>query len=157
MLKNPLWLKIVDGILTIGVPGIITILEIKESSSVVYKISFLSILVLLTTWLFFDKFVLKEYKAKLQSSVATLELNYSTGVGDKDKTLELWKKNKLMLIIMNSITLLLTGVIIYVIFYGLAKGILKFLGAYVIIALSYLASFITKAIYTANRKVDTNE
>ena len=154
MLKNPLWLKIVDGILTIGIPGLITILEIKESSSVIYKLSFVSILVLLASWLFLDKFILKEFKTKLQSSVTTLELNYATGVGDKDKTLELWKKNKLLLIIMNSITLLLTGVIIYVVFYGLAKGILKFLGAYVIIALSYLASFITKAIYTWFRKVN---
>lgn len=154
MLKNPLWLKIVDGILTIGIPGLITILEIKESSNVAYKLSFVSILVLLAAWLFLDKFILKELKTKLQSSVTTLELNYATGVGDKDKTLELWKKNKLLLIIMNSFTLLLTGIIIYVVFYGLAKGILKFLGAYIIIALSYLASFITKAIYTWFRKVN---
>lgn len=154
MLKNPLWLKIVDGILTIGIPGLITILEINESSSVAYKLSFVSILVLLAAWLFLDKFILKELKTKLQSSVTTLELNYATGVGDKDKTLELWKKNKLLLVIMNSITLLLTGIIIYVVFYGLAKGILKFLGAYIIIALSYLASFITKAIYTWFRKVN---
>ena len=154
MLKNPLWLKIVDGILTIGIPSLVTILEVKESSSVAYKLSFVSIMVLLVAWLFLDKFILKEFKTKLQSSVTTLELNYATGVGDKDKTLELWKKNKLLLIIMNSITLLLTGIIIYIVFYGLAKGILKFLGAYVIIALSYLASFITKAIYTWFRKVN---
>lgn len=153
MLKNPLWLKIVDGLLTLGLPALITILEIKESSSVTYKISFITILILLAAWLFLDKFVLKEFKTKLQSSVTTLELNYATGVGDKDKTLELWKKNKLLLIIMNSITLLLTGIIVYIVFYGLAKGVLKFLGAYLIIALSYLASFIIKAIYTWFRKV----
>lgn len=154
MLKNPLWLKIVDGLLTLGLPALVTILEIKESSSVTYKISFVAILILLAIWLFLDKFVLKEFKTKLQSSVTTLELNYTTGVGDKVKTLELWKKHKLLLIIMNSITLLLTGIIVYIVFYGLAKGILKFLGAYIIIALSYLASFVIKGIYTWLRKVE---
>ena len=156
MLKTPLWLRIVDAILMIGVPAIITGTEIAYSSSVKYKISFFSILVVVIAWMFFSKFVINNYKTKLQSSVTTLELNYNTGVGDKTLTLKLWKKHKLILIILNAITILLGGSVFYLVIYGLAKGLLKFLGASIIIALCYFLSFIIKAIYLATRKVEAN-
>lgn len=157
MLKTPLWIRILDAILMFGVPAIVAGAEIYYSSSLKYKISFFSILIVVVTWMFFNKFVIENYKTKLQASVTTLELNYATGVGEKELTLKLWKKHKLMLIILNAITILLAGLVFYTVIYGLAKGLLKFLGAFVIIGLCYFLSFVIKAIYLATRKVDTNE
>lgn len=154
MLKTPLWIRILDAILMFGVPTIVAVAEVSVSSSVKYKISFFLILIVVVTWMFFNKFVIENYKAKLQSSVTTLELNYATGVGEKEPTLKLWKKHKLTLIILNAITILLSGVVLYMVIYGLAKGLLKFLGAFVIIGLSYFLSFVIKAIYLATKKVN---
>ena len=153
MLKTPLWIRILDAVLMLGIPAIVAGAEICYSSSLKYKISFFLILIVVVTWMFLNKFVIENYKTKLQTSVTTLELNYTTGVGEKEPTLKLWKRHKLTLIILNAITILLSGLVFYMVIYGLTKGLLKFLGAFVIIGLCYFVSFVIKAIYLWKKKV----
>lgn len=103
-LKTPLWQTIIYLALVIGGP-ILTLyigalasfsntetitISILNGSKPAY-IGFLTIFILaIIAMILINNIVVKPWKRKIEVQIATLELNYATGVGEKNATKKMW-------------------------------------------------------------------
>ena len=131
-LKTPLWQTLVYLLLLVGGP-IITIyvaticsysndtmitITLLNGSKAVY-VGFLTVFIMgIIALIMINNFMIKPWKRKLETQIATLELNYNTGVGNKIATKRMWAEVQLKKYAWDAFT---TIVIAFGIYWLLAK------------------------------------
>ena len=128
-LKSPLWQDIIYMLLIMVAPIVITCIELFQSHSSFFKISFASVGVLLVTYIIIKKYVLNGRISKLRQEITQLEHDYAINAGDENLTVVRWKNCQLKVYLYNAITVVLAMILMYLFITALAEGLIAFRGA----------------------------
>lgn len=152
-LKMPLWQDLVYMAFVAIAPIVICCLELFESHSSVFKITFASLGALLVTFIVIKKYVLKSYFSRVQAEILQLEHDYSISVGNDTLIENKWKKLKLICYITNAITVVLAMLLTSLFVTALVDGLIAFKGAVLLILAFVLVGIVFKIIcYLASMK-----
>ena len=160
-LKYPLWYNIVFAILTIIIPLGLFVYECLSAAhtqaGVVFKVSFVAIVIAIIAWLFLNHFVIKKFKDKLIAKQAMLEHDYSAEVGNPDALKTMWYDNEKWLTVFEIIQVLLYGGLGALILIAVQSAIIKVKGILIIIACCYIIAYTIKYMLLIMRKEATDE
>lgn len=145
-LKLPLWAEIVYfALIAIG-PAVITALELFQSHSSVFKITFTSLGALLLTIIVIRRFVLLNKISKIKEKILLLEHDYQSGSGDKESQKVLWGRYNLIIYIYNVIVFVLALVLAVLFITALSEQLIQFKGASILILCFVLVALVFKSI-----------
>lgn len=145
-LKIPLWTEIVYFALVAVVPATIAAIEIFQSHSTMFKITFSSIGTVLLAIIVIRRFVLKDKIKQLQERCVMLEHDYSNEIGKKENEEIQWYKFNLIIYVYNAIVMILSLVLAVLFVTALAEQLIAFKGAAIIIFASVLVALIFRII-----------
>lgn len=145
-IKMPLWQNIVYLIFIAVVPIIITCIELFNSHSTVFQITFSSVGAMLISIIVIKKFLLSSNIKKLEKEIFALEHDYSIAVGNDKLTIAKWKRCKLVLFIYNAIIILISIILLTLFVTALSNGLIAFKGAILTILLSVFIGLVFKVI-----------
>lgn len=143
-LKYPLWFNIAFYILTIVAPLAYVLIEGYKAPNQFFRLTFAIIVGLLILWLFINKFLLKDKFDTIKSKKLQLEHEYQIKVGDADNIRQLWFNNEIAYNLINAINVLIYGLLIIVIAYGISLGCLKVKAITIYITICYVLAFLLK-------------
>ena len=144
-LKSPLWQDLIYLAFVLVAPVIITCIELFESDSRFFKITFASVGAIFVTYIIIKKYILNGRIEKLKTEIQLLEHDYAVKSGDEDYTIAKWKNCQLKVYVYNAIMVLLAMVLIYLFVTALAEGLIEFKGAIILILLFVLVGMAFKA------------
>lgn len=162
-LKSPWWQDLIYMALIMVAPIVITCIELFQSHSSFFKISFSSVGAILITYILIKKYVLNARISKIEAEVSQLEHDYSISVGDEYLTIAKWKSCQLKIYLYNAITVVLSMALIYLFISALAEGLIAFRGAAMLILLFVVAGMVFKictfvgGVYAELEMEDDNE
>ena len=143
-LKSPWWQDLIYMALIMVAPIVITCIELFQSHSSFFKISFSSVGAILITYILIKKYVLNARISKIKTEVSQLEHDYSISVGDEYLTIAKWKSCQLKIYLYNAITVVLSMALIYLFISALAEGLIAFRGAAMLILLFVVVGMVFK-------------
>lgn len=143
-LKSPLWQDLIYMALIMIAPIVITSIELSQSNSQFFKISFASVGALLVTYVVIKKYVLNRGIEKCKNEISLLEHDYAVKSGEENYTIAKWKNCQLKLYLYNSIVVLLAMVLVWLFIGALSDGLIEFKGAIAMILLFVLAGMVFK-------------
>lgn len=143
-LKSPLWQDLIYLALIMVAPIVITCIELFESHSSLFKISFASVGAIFVTYIIIKRYVLNSRIEKLKTEIQLLEHDYAVKSGDENYTVAKWKNCQLKVYLYNAIVVLLAMVLIYLFVTALAEGLIEFKGAIILILLFVLLGMVFK-------------
>lgn len=160
-LKYPLWYNIVFAILTIVIPLGLFVYECLSAAhtqaGVVFKVSFVSIVIAIIAWLFVNHFVIKKYKAKILTRQTQLEHDYSAEIGNAEALKTMWYSNERLLTLFEVITVILYGGLGALIIVAIQTSLIKVRGILIIIATCYVLAYTIKYMLLISRKEASDE
>lgn len=145
-LRLPLWSDITYFILMIVVPMVIAFIEIFQSHSTIFKITFSSIATILLAILVIRRFVLKGKIKDFQEKCVLLEHDYSNNIGSKENEEIQWHRYQLIMYVYNAIVILLAMILSVLFITALSEQLIAFRGASIIIFASVLTAIIFKIV-----------
>lgn len=145
-LKIPLWVEIVYFALVAVVPATIAALEIFQSHSSAFKITFSSIGIVLLVIIVIRRFVLKDKIKQLQERCIMLEHDYSNEIGKKENEEIQWYKFNLIIYIYHAIVMILCLVLAVLFITALSEQLIAFKGAAILIFASVLIALIFRIV-----------
>lgn len=145
-LQYPLWFRIVFYILTILVPLILVMVEGYKSPSTGFKWTFGIVSGLVVLWSFVDKFIVANFKSKIQDRKAKLEHDYEIDVGNPDKIKYIWFTNEQKLAVFELVHMALWGALLAIVLTAIANGIMLIKGTILMIAICYVVAYTLKFI-----------
>ena len=143
-LKLPLWYNMLFYTLTVLAPVVVLLVQGFRSHSVVFKITFTGVAILLAFWLFAKKFLLSKLEEKMIAEKAALEHDYMIENGSKVKCKWLWYCNEMKLSLFNLIQTILLGGLIIILCIGIQTAAVSIKGAVSIITICYLLAYAIK-------------
>ena len=155
-LKLPLWSEIIYLMLTVVAPIVFILIEAHKVPSVSFRVTFTVCTTALMAYIMIRKFIINKWVEKLSNQCAIVELNYQTGVGDPEKNKTVWVKNKIIEYSCNIIQVVLFGVLVLLIVWGLQSLGLKLKGTTLFICILYLIAFTFRIIMYMSRIVNKN-
>ena len=160
-LKYPLWYNIVFAILTLVIPLGLFVYECLSAAhtqaGVVFKVTFVAIVLLLVAWLFINHFVIKQFKEKIIAKQTLLEHDYSGEIGNPDALKAMWYANERWLTLFEVIEVLLYGGLGAIILTAVQTSVIKVRGIILVIAICYIIAYTIKYILLITRKEVTDE
>ena len=157
-LKSPLWQDLIYLALIMVAPIIITCIELFQSHSSFFKISFASVGAILVTYVIIKKYVLNARISKLKQEISQLEHDYAINAGDENLTVARWKNCQLKVYLYNAIMIILVMAIMYLFITALAEGLIAFRGAAMLILLCVVLGMVFKVCtYIRGVYVDLEE
>ena len=160
-LKYPLWYNIVFAILTVGIPLGLFVYECLSAAhtqgGVVFKVSFVAMVLAIVGWLFLNHFVIKSFKNKVIAKQALLEHDYSAEVGNSDALKTLWYANERWLTLFEIVGVLLYGGLGALILIAVQSAIIKVKGIIILVAICYVIAYTMKYLLLIVRKEVADE
>ena len=160
-LKYPLWYNIVFAILTVAIPLGLFVYECLSAAhtqgGVVFKVSFIAIVIAIVAWLFLNHFVIKAFKNKIIAKQALLEHDYSAEVGNSDALKTLWYANERWLTLFEIVGVLLYGGLAALILIAVQSAIIKVKGIIILVTICYIIAYTLKYLLLIMRKEATDE
>ena len=144
-LKQPLWQDIIYMLLVMVAPIVMTCIELFQSHSTIFKISFASIGALFVTYIIIKKYVLNTRITKIKQEISQLEHDYSIATGDDNLITAKWKSCQLKVYLFNAITVLFAAVLLYLFITALAEGLIAFRASAIMILLFVIIGMLFKA------------
>lgn len=156
-LKLPLWQELIYLVFVAVAPIVITCLELFQSHSTAFKISFASVGAVLITYSTIKKYVLANYINKLKQKIVLLEHDYSTANGNPSYIKQQWKTYNCIIYLLQVTQVALVMIVAYMFIMALVGQLIAFKGAATLIVSSIVIAMIFKAICYLSLKVgDTN-
>ena len=160
-LKYPLWYNIVFAILTVAIPLGLFVYECLSAAhtqaGVVFKVTFVGLILAIIAWLFLNHFVIKKFKEKVHAKQLLLEHDYSAQVGNPDALKAMWYANERWLTLFEIAGVLLYGGLGALILIAVQSAIIKVKGILIIIAICYTIAYTIKYLLLILRKEATDE
>jgi len=153
-LKTPLWQELTYLTLVGLGPTIITALELFQSHSSWFKVSFGSLGALFITYFVIKRFILNGYISKLKQRIIMLEHDYSTANGNPLYIKQQWKTFNAIIYLVNGIQILLALALIYMFITALVTQIIVFRGAATIILSMVVLGMAFKSFCYISMKVE---
>lgn len=144
-LKQPLWQDLVYMALIMVAPIVITCIELFQSHSSIFKISFASIGALFVTYIIIKKYVLNERINKIKQEISRLEHDYSIATGDDNLIKAKWKSCQLKVYLYNTVVILFAAILLYLFISALSEGLIAFRTASMLILLFVVLGMCFKA------------
>jgi|LGVF01.2.fsa_nt_gb hypothetical protein len=145
-LKYPRWFTILFYLLTIVIPVGLIASEGMKVPDQLFRVGFMTIALLAIVWFIIKKQLVSKIETKLLSTQATLELNYSTDIGDSIKTKQLWFENEQKLLWFSMTSVLLNGGLLVLMLMGVASSFMKIRLSLIIIIVLYLIAYTLKTL-----------
>lgn len=145
-LRLSLWQEIIYFMLVAIAPVIITSIEVFQSHSSVFQITFSSIGCLLLLVIIFRRFIFRSYIDKLREKSILLEHDYSINVGDEDLCKRQWAICNMIQYIYNIIVIVLSIILAYFLMTAIHDQIIQFRGASLLILLFVLGAILFKLV-----------
>ena len=160
-LKYPLWYNIVFAILTVAIPLSLFVYECLSAAhtqaAVVFKVSFVAMVLAIIAWLFLNYFVIKKFKNKVIAKQSLLEHDYSADVGNPEALKTLWYANERWLTLFEIVGILLYGGLGALILVAVQSGIIKIKGILLLVAICYMIAYTLKYLLLIMRKEVSDE
>lgn len=161
-LRLHLWQELVYFMLVAIAPAVVTCIEVFQSHSSVFKVTFSSIGCLLLLVIVLRRFVFRGYIDKLREKSVLLEHDYSINVGDENLCKREWAVCNMIQYIYSIIVLVLSIVLSYFLMTAISEQIIQFRGASLLILLFVLGAVLFKlicyvVIYKSTTKDGNNE
>lgn len=162
-LKSPWWQDLIYMSLIMIAPIVITCIELFQSHSTFFKVSFASVGAILVTYIIIKKYILNSKISKLKNEISLLEHDYAINSGDSNLIVAKWKSCQLKLYIYNAITVILVAALMYLFITALAQGLIAFRGAAMLILLFVIVGMVFKictyvsGVYVELEEDDTSE
>lgn len=154
-LGYPLWFHVLFFLLTVVVPIALIAFEGLKApatpSGSAFKVSFIGLSLGIFTWFFAKRFLIKNWEAKLISSQAALEHDYSIQVGNPELTKYHWYSNESKLSIINMINVLLYGGLTFLIMLGVSSALIEIKHVVLIVTGLYVIAFTIKFVFLTMR------
>lgn len=143
-------------------PAVVTCIEVFQSHSSVFKITFSSIGSLLLLVIILRRFVLRNYIDKLKEKTVLLEHDYSIKVGDQNLCKRQWAINNMIQYIYSIIVMVLSIALAYFLLAAVYEQVIQFRGAALLMLLFVLLAVVFKlacyiVIYRSTLKDGDNE
>lgn len=145
-LKYPVWFNILFYVLTVLGPMTLLVVQGLRSPSPVFKVTFSVISILLLTWIFIRKFILKNIETRLITEKASLEHDYKIDSGSKKKCKWLWYNNELLLTVFNLIQCAIIVGLIALICIGIQNAAITVKGSIYAVVVFYILAYVTKIV-----------
>lgn len=161
-LQYPKWFNVLFTTLTVIVPIVFFVYQCfidgkKDSDGIKFKVSFLSIVILLLSWLLINHFIIKKFTDKLAQEQVMLKHDYDAEIGNKEKIRLLWYKNEKWLSFINAITVLLIVAAVGILFWGIQNEMVDTRGAMLLILASYAMAYTSKFLLLISKKEADDE
>ena len=155
-LRYPLWYNIVFAILTVVIPLGLFVYECLSAahtqSAVVFKVTFVAMVLAIIAWWFINHFIVKPFKTKIVSKQTMLEHDYSAEVGNSEMLKAMWYANERWLTLFNVIDVLLYGGLGALILIAVQTSLIKVRGIILVIATCYIIAYTIKYVLLITRK-----
>lgn len=145
-LRLHIWQEIVYFLLVAIAPAIVTSIEVFQSHSTVFKITFSSLGCLLLLVIILRRFIFRDYVDKLRDESARLEHDYSIHVGDETLCKRQWCICNMVQYVYHIVVLIISIVIAYFLMTAISQQIIQFRGASLLILLFVLGAILFKFI-----------
>lgn len=160
-LRLRLWQEIIYFILVAIAPAVVTGIEVFESHSSIFKVTFSSIGCILLVVIILKRFVLRNWIDKLRQKCVLLEHDYSINNGDPNLCKREWSICNMIQYVYSIIVVLLSIFLLYFLLSAISEGIIAFRGASLLILLFVLVAIVFRlacyiAIYKSTMKEDDN-
>lgn len=156
-LKTPLWQELVY-LFFVGLgPIVITALELFQSHSVWFKISFATIGGIFIVYFVIKRFVFNNYIEQLKQRIVMLEHDYSISNGNPMFIKQQWKTFNSIIYLLGSIQVLLALALTYLFITALTSQLIAFRGAATIILSMVVLGMAFKSFCYISIKVEAKD
>jgi len=156
-LKLKLWQELIYFLFVGIVPSTVCALEVFQSHSSLFKITFASLGAILLTIVVFRKFVFKNYIHKLEEKCILLEHDYSIEVGNVVNIEAQWGKFKAIIYSYNALTTIISVALFVLFITALTNELIAFQGASIAILTSVLIGIVWKIILFIRRMLTSDK
>lgn len=154
------WQEMTYLLLSIGGPLLTIYLAAIIHNPKPKYIAFMTLFFLgVIAWIAINKLIITPWKIKINSQIATLELNYQTRVGSENETKEMWKGLQLKKFIWDGGSILFFAFVTYYLLVGVAAWIDHLTLYSMIILLCVLVGLLFRLVcfMGLNKKEETNQ